>query len=280
MLKRQLSTLHCQLQKAKSNTMFTIKNFDLSDVNTSPHSLEILYGIFQNTLNPDLTEEEFTQYLFGLHPDSFDISFIYREDELAGFATAAAYPRKVDGKKVVILRSAFGLLDSHKNGKFPLQSLFFKYILYKLKHLFTPVYVAGFMANPLMYAMICKYTLQCYPRSNRKNPGKILALKNELLKAMQLPGDEKDSFVLKIHFEVKFKPSDIDRINQSQNPDVAYFLSINPRFREQYGVLVLVPVTIPNMAYTIIMYLCRPLKKLFKKQGKKKSVKKWQVAHS
>ena len=70
--------------------MFTIKNFDLSDVNTSPHSLGILYGIFQSTLNPDLTEEEFMQYLFGSHPDSFEMRFINKENALAGYATSAA----------------------------------------------------------------------------------------------------------------------------------------------------------------------------------------------
>lgn len=259
--------------------MFTIKNFDLSDVNTSSHSLDILYGIFQSTLNPDLTESEFMQYLFGSHPDSFEMSFIYKENALAGFATSAAYPRKVNGKKVVILRSAFGLLDDHKNGKFPLHSLFFKYMMYKLKHLFTPVYVAGFMANPLMYAMICKYTLKCYPHRNRQHTDTVLAFKNDLLRSMKLSGDETSPFVLKIHFQVKFKTTDIERINTSQNRDVAHYLSINPYYRDQYGVLVLVPVTIPNMAYTMMMYLRRLVKKMFKKRLKQFSIKKWQVAH-
>lgn len=244
--------------------MFTIKNFDLSDVNTSPHPLQVLYGIFKQTLNPDLTEREFNQYLFGCYPDSFEMSFIYKDDTLAGFATAAAYPQKINGKKVIILRSAFGLLDDYKNGKFPLQSLFFKYVRYKLKHLFTPVYIAGFMANPLMYAMICKYTLKCYPHRNRKCPKQILLFKNELLCSMKLSADEKKPFVLKIHFPVKFKTADVERINNSHNPHVTYYLSINPAYRQQYGVLVLVPVTLPNMAYTVMMYLCRPVKKIMK----------------
>jgi hypothetical protein len=260
--------------------MFTIRNFDLSDVNTSPHSLEILYGIFQSTLNPDLTEAEFNQYLFGCHPDSFEMSFIYKDDSLAGFATSAAYPRKVDGKKVIILRSAFGLLDDYKNGRFPLQSLFFKYVRYKLKHLFTPIYIAGFMANPLMYAMICKYTLKCYPRRNQAHSPQILAFKNDLLNSMKLSGDETTPFVLKIHFQVKFKSGDIGRIDDSQNADVAYYLSINPYYRDQYGVLVLVPVTIPNMAYTLMMYLWRPVRKMLKNLLQTRTKKKWKMAHS
>jgi hypothetical protein len=97
---------------------------------------------------------------------------------------------------------------------------------------------------------------------------------------MKLSGDETTPFVLKIHFQVKFKSSDIDRINNSQNPDVAYYLSINPYYRDQYGVLVLVPVTIPNMAYTMLMYLCRPVKKWFNNFLKAGSGKKWQVAHN
>ena len=245
--------------------MFTLKNYDLSDVNSSPNSLQVLFGIFQSTLNPDLTEREFNQYLFACHPDSFEMSFIYKEEELAGFATAAAYPRKVNGKKVIILRSAFGMLDKFKQGKFPLHSLFYKYMRYKMKHLFTPVYIAGFMANPLMYAMICKYTLQCYP--NRKQPqhnAKIVAFKDDLLASMKLKKKEVHPFVLKIHFQVKFKSSDIERINASANTDVKYFLSINPGYQEQYGVLVLIPVTIPNMAFTLFRYLFKTFMKRIK----------------
>lgn len=242
--------------------MFTLRNFDLSDVNSSPSSLEVLFGIFKTTLNPDLTEREFNQYLFGCHPDSFEMSFIYKEQQLAGFATSAAYPRKVNGKKVVILRSAFGILDEYKNGRFPLHSLFYKYMRYKLTHLFTPVYVAGFMANPLMYAMICKYTLRCYPnRKQVKAPAKLLLFKDDLLTSMRLKRKEVAPFVLKIHFQVKFREKDIKRIEGSQDPDVKYYLSINPGYQEQYGVLVLVPVTLPNMAYTFCRYCWRRIQK-------------------
>jgi hypothetical protein len=245
--------------------MFTLRNYDLSDVNSSPSSLDVLFGIFKSTLNPDLTEREFNQYLFGCHPDSFEMSFIYKDEQLAGFATAGAYPRKVNGKKVVILRSAFGILDEYKNGKFPLHSLFFKYIRYKFTHLFTPVYVAGFMANPLMYAMICKYTLRCYPnRRQLTPPDKLLLFKDDLLSSMRLKRKEVAPFVLKIHFQVKFREKDISRIEQSQDPDVKYYLSLNPRYQEQYGVLVLVPVTLPNICYTVLRYSWRSVQKRFR----------------
>jgi len=246
--------------------MFEFKDFDLSDINTSRDSLNVLYGIFKTTLNPDLTEREFMQYLFGNYPDCFEMSFIYKEDDLAGFCTSAAYPRKLNGKKIIVLRSAFGLLDEYKNGKFPLHGLFYKYMRYKLKHLFTPVYVAGFMANPLMYAMICKYTLTCYPRRNKKVPENMITFKNDLLRSMNLLKKEENPFVLKIHFQVRFKETDIERFEKNDDEDVKYFLKINPNYQLQRGVMVLVPVTIPNMAFTFIWYLFRRTRKFLKRK--------------
>lgn len=257
--------------------MFTLKNYDLSDVNSIGSVSESLYEIFKLTLNPDLTMREFRQYLFGQHPDNLEISFIYSGDHLAGFCTSAAYPRKLQGKKIVILRSAFGLLDTYKNGRFPLHGLFYKYMRYKLKHLFTPVYVAGFMANPLMYAMICKYTLTCYPRRNRPATPNILEFADDLLASMNLSRKKAAPFVLKIHFQVKFKASDIERIEASTDQDVQYFLSINPGYREQMGVMVLVPVTLSNMAYTFIRYLFRKIRKLLKRITAKTRKIKWGV---
>ncbi len=235
--------------------------FGLSDINSEPHSLDRLYEIFKLTLNPDLTTREFNQYIWGIHPESFEISFLYEQSELAGFCTAGAYPLKVNNKKVVVFRSAFGLLDKYKKGKFPLNSLFYKYMRYKLMHPFTAVYVTGFMANPLMYAMICKYTYKCYPRRNRVTTRRIIEFKKDLLNSMRLSKKEINPFVLKIHFQVRFKVTDIERFETSENEDVKYFLSINPQYKEKTGVLVLIPVTASNMAYNFCCYIIRKMKK-------------------
>jgi hypothetical protein len=78
---------------------------------------------------------------------------------------------------------------------------------------------------------------------------------------MKLSKKEVNPFVLKIHFQVKFKSTDISRIESSTDEDVQYFLSINPGYKQQYGVLVLVPVTISNMLYTLLRYQWRLIKK-------------------
>lgn len=241
--------------------MFKLKTYDLSDINTDNALIDMLYNIFKLTLNPALTRLEFNRYFFSQHPDTMEVTFIWKDNNLAGFCTSAAYPRKLNGKKIVILRSAFGLLDEYKNGRFPLHGLFYKYIRYKLRHPFTAVYVAGFMANPLMYAMICKYTLTCYPRRNKPAPPHIIDFKNSLLESMNLLKKEEQPFVLKIHFQVKFKDADLQRFESSMDKDVNYFMSINPGYTNQMGVLVLIPVTFFNMSFTLFRYLTRKIRK-------------------
>ena len=240
--------------------MFRFEHFDLCDINGSPDTLNRLYFILKETVSRDLTLEEFGQYLFGLHPDWLAISFISKEDDLVGFCTAAAYPQRCNGKKVVILRSAFGLREDQKKGNFPLQGLFYKYMRYKLRHLFTPVYVAGFMANPLMYAMICKYTLWCYPRHGQSVPPAICTLKDHLLHTENLKEAE-TPFVLKIQFPVRFSLNDKKRFVESRDKHVQHFLSINPGYQQQQGVLVIVPVTLLNMAFTLARHLYRRVAK-------------------
>ena len=92
----------------------------------------------------------------------------------------------------------------------------------------------------------------------------MTAFKNDLLESMHLDKKEVAPFVVKIHFQVKFKETDIARFEASQDEDVRYFLSINPGYREQMGVLVLVPVTIGNMCYTLMRYLTRGARKAWR----------------
>jgi hypothetical protein len=242
-------------------------HFNLSDINGVNSIMNDLFKLFKMTLNPDLTYREFHQYFFGIHPERLEISFIYKDEELAGFCTSGAYPKKVNGKRVVILRSAFGLLDEYKKGKFPLHGLFYKYMRYKLSHPFTKVYVTGFMANPLMYAMICKYTLNCYPRRNQDVSEEMTSFADDLLESMNLLRKKVSPFVVKIHFQVKFRQKDIERFTASEDEDVRYFLEINPGYNNQEGVLVLVPVTIKNMSYTFIRYLLRGVRKKIQTPG-------------
>jgi hypothetical protein len=235
--------------------MFTFKNYRLSDINSSGHILDLLYQIFKATLNPALTQREFRSYYFSQYPDEMDITLLYRGDTLAGFFSAAFYPRRMNGKKIVICRSAVGLLKGIEKGRFPLGKLFAGFMRYKIARPLTPLYITGFMANPIMYAMICKYTRTVYPRRNHPAPAHILLFKQSLLEAMGLSKKEIAPFVLQIHFQVQFSKEDIARFEASSNEDVQYYLRINPGYLQQTGVMVLLPVTWTNILFTCIRHL-------------------------
>ena len=249
--------------------MFREEQFVISDLNSSDRPLTLLKDIFRRTLKKDISDRAFYQYYFSQHPDQLDVTLLYDGSELVGFCSAAFYPRKIEGEKVIICRSALGLLKSVPKGQFPLHRLFAKYIAYKLRHPFTPVFITGFMANPLMYAMICKYTREVYPKKNVAIPPRIETFKSALMEQMRLSKSEIRPFVMKIHFQVQFTEAEKQSFRENPNPDVQHFLSINPGFDDQYGVLVLLPVSYSNMLYTVCKYAwVRSLRWMRKSKGK------------
>lgn len=78
---------------------------------------------------------------------------------------------------------------------------------------------------------------------------------------MKLKRKEINPFVVKIHFQVKLTDADLKRIQQSKNLHVQYYLAINPGFTDQYGVVVLVPVTFINIVYTLLKFLFKVVRK-------------------
>ncbi len=242
--------------------MFRFKNFTLSDVNASDTPMQLLYEIFRKTLNPLLSWREFRQYYFSQHPAEMDFTLLYNQGEPVGFFSAAFYPRTMNGKKVMICRSALGLLKSGQSSRFPLGKLFSTFMRFKVQHPLTPLYITGFMANPIMYAMICKYTLTVYPRRDKAVPDAILQFKKELLEGMGLEKKETSPFVLKIHFQVQFSAAEISRFENSTNPDAKYYRQINPDYCHQTGVLVILPVHYLNILYTCFRYGLKRVRKL------------------
>ena len=68
--------------------------------------------------------------------------------------------------------------------------------------------------------------------------------------------------MLKIHFHVQMPETLLQRIYASNNPDVLYYLSINPDFQDQIGVMTIIPVGWSNiMANIWKAMIIRPLKK-------------------
>ena len=231
--------------------MFTFTDIALTDFSNTNIYYKELYSLFKTTLNPDLSEREFYFYYCYDKPEHVHITFVKYNNDYAGFLSVSEYKKILAGKEHIICRVAVGLLNEFRGGNFPVSRLCGKIMQYKLKHPFCNMYLTAYLANPLMYAMICKYTHQVYPRVNRKVSNKINALRLAVLKNAGMLKKEIEPFVTKIHFRVCLGLEDKMRIERSKNENVHYYLKKNPDYENQIGLMVILPVSWLNITATL-----------------------------
>ena len=242
----------------------TLKNCSITTCETSSKKFMHLYSIFTATLHPGMSFRKFRAFYYSKSLDYIDVTFMYRAGKQIGFCAAAFYRTTMDGRPVVIGRAATGMLPDERGGRLPVRSLYAKYMCYKLRHPLARILLTVYVANPLMYAMICKYTGIVYPRLAVDVNGKITRLKDNILQHGNLKEKELSPFVVKVHFKVQLGEDIIKRSLESNDIFVRYYLSINPHFQQQCGVLTIVPVTWEN-----VLRSCARLAKAWFAKGKR-----------
>ena len=221
-----------------------------------------LYWIFKETLYPAMTYEKFVKFYTGSKPHYMQITFLTEAGEDIGFFTCAYSHMQLMDRRSTVCRVAIGILKEHHGGKMPFGALCRRIISYKFRHPFTPVYMVAYLANPLVYATIAKYTAEHWPARNKATPQVICDLKENILRESKMQNIEVRDFVLKIHFPVSLSEALIKRIFGSKNPDVKFYLERNPEFTKQMGLMTIVPVRWFNVFANIHKAMvARPLKK-------------------
>jgi hypothetical protein len=216
-----------------------------------------LYEIFRATLKPDMRFREFRAYYYSERLEYIDVTFVLMGGLVIGFCAAAFYRSAVSGRRGTIGRAATGILAEYRGKAMPKWRLYTKYMRYWFRYPFRDLILTAYVANPLIYAMICKYTGILYPRRAVPVPEDILLVRDELMgsRGSRRPGDE--GFVMPIHFSVSLGEQDCERIYTSKDGSVRYYLRINPRFRQQHGVLVIIPVNALNILWSSLRFLVR-----------------------
>ena len=227
----------------------------ITDCSGENPDFRCLFHIFRSTLKPDISFREFTAYYYSARLEYIDLTLILLDRKTIGFCSAAFYSTLIDGKKTIIGRAATGILEEYRGHTLPKWKLYMKYIRYWTGHPFRNILLSAYVANPLIYAMICKYTGIAWPRVSAEPPASLVALKDELLRSQHLHRKEGPAFVVQIHFCVVIGDKELERIYNSNDPHIAYFLKINPKFRQQHGVVVIIPVNGKNIILSSMRFL-------------------------
>ena len=223
-------------------TAFDHRTIMITDCSEANPDFRALYVIFRETLKPEMQFREFRAYFCSGRLEYIDVTFILDEGKTIGFCSAAFYKALIGKRRYTIGRAAIGILEGYRGRTLPKWKLYSKYIAYWRAHPLRRIILSAYVANPLIYAMICKYTAIAYPRQRGRIPGRVVGLKDTLLRRQQLQAQGAHPFVVEIHFCVAMDGTELERIFTSRDKNVLYFLKINPVFRRRHGVLVLIPV--------------------------------------
>ncbi len=208
-----------------------------------------LYYIFRSTLRPDMAFREFTLYYYSKKLEYIDVTFLYHENLVAGFCAAAFYSFNSTGQLRTIGRSATGFLEDYQGKALPKWVLYYKYIRYKQSHPFKQLILTAYVANPLVYSMICKYTGIVYPRHTVQADEKIVKMKEQVLSSSGLSKRESTPFAVKIHFDVQKGEKLLQRIKDSSDKHVQFFIE-QTHLQPQITLLVIIPVSWLNITLT------------------------------
>ncbi len=245
--------------------MFRLKHYRLTDFSEPNATLQKLYEIFEQTLNKGMTYREFRFFFFRHKPHFMDITFMDRDDRTVGVIVTTFYRHELEGTSYTICRGAAGIGDGQPKGSLPSWLLCWKYIRYRLLHPSEKMYITGYMASPLLYSMICKYTHLAYPKAGVRIPDSIHTLRDNLMKLYGMQKRVVAPFVVQLPFKVTSRPQDQQRIRESRDRDIVFYLKLNPHYKDGVGVLTIVPVTWYNITVTTLLALVwKPLVRKFR----------------
>lgn len=238
------------------------EHYTITDFQKPDPLLRRLFLILKATLCPEMSYFKFLKFYLNSKPHCIQLTFLQEQGNDIGFFTCTYSYTKLADQKSTICRVAIGILSQFQGGAMPFGLLCRRIIYYRMQNPFQPIYMVAYLANPIVYATIAKYTAAYWPCRLKETPAFINELKDSILVAGQMENLEVRPFVLRIHFAVHLSDVLIKRIHDSNNPDIKYYLGINPGFLNQMGVMTIVPVRWYNIIANIWKaMIVRPLKK-------------------
>jgi hypothetical protein len=227
------------------------KNVIIANLSKSNADYLRLYSIFRGTVSPGISFKDFHAYYFQKDLDYISVCFCFRGNEIIGFCSAAFYKTTINNKKVCIGRSATGFITTAQGNAMPKWILFSKFLDYKLKHLPTRLIFTAFIVNPIMYAMVCKYTALVWPRINIKTPEDIVQIQKSIAGI-----NTSETLVPYIHvsFEVYINKTIRERVESSKSKHIKHYLCLNPAYTENNGLIVIIPFTVLNIIASSMLF--------------------------
>ena len=211
-----------------------------------------LYAVHKRVFT-GVSEDRFTTDVIEPPAEKTIIRLYFGElDQLAGYCAVHTYKRRARGQNVLVLRAEAGLRPEYRGRGSTYWFGMVRAIFEKLRHPFVPVYFLDTLVHSSSYHLFCKYFPVVYPHPDGRRVPDLRETALELIESYSDPAvSEADPFVRDVGWITIESPQE-KSLSKSQNyPDVRFFKERNPGYRLGHGLLVVVPITLSNLAAAI-----------------------------
>jgi len=221
---------------------------------------KIVYG----NLSPKIYKTTF----LDPHADRSYITVCRNEmDEMVAFFSLHTYHLKIDEKKHIIFRSQTGVQNEYRRKTATIFFQILLFVYYKIMFPFTPIHGFFVILNPGLFAKLSHVLHYIYPSPDHEIPPKELELLKGVMQNFKLvPQNSSFPYLAEIGHNTNSKIKEDKNWQQSDNNSIQYYLKINPKYKQDTGIVTLIPFNWKNIilsSWTVVAYMAKRTLKQF-----------------
>jgi hypothetical protein len=175
-------------------------------------------------------------------------------DRVVGFVCALRQDVRLDGRLVTVFRAVAAIVPEHRHGNRTALFGLREAARLRLRHPWRPAYLLTPIVHPSSYTALARFSRRLYPSPRRPHDPRLDRLVVALADLVDPFGRADGPLLRERRISVRDAPV-------LDTPYSRFYLTVNPRFADGYGLLVLVPLAITDLlsfAARRTMTLLRP----------------------
>lgn len=196
-----------------------------------------------------VSRDDFQRHVIAPPADRTLIRLYAAEGRIVGYCALHWFRRHPGGRGVTVLRAEAGLMPAYRGRGRTYGFGMIHALAERLRHPFTPLYYLGTLVHSSSYHLFCKYFPRVYPHPALGMPEEVRALALTLVDSFPDPAvDPADPLVRDVRWITIESPQETALNGRDDLGDVRFFRQRNPGYVRGDGLVVLVPLSIANIA--------------------------------
>lgn len=171
--------------------------------------------------------------------------------ELVGYCAAHLFDRVLQGHRCGVFRVEAGILGPYRGRHSTFLFGIRQALLYRLRHPFKRLFLFCTPVHPSSYCLLAGRFDEVYPAPDRPIPPRVEALMQALAESFdERPEASGDAGLCQAGWITRDSEQERRRWEQSEAPEVRFYLTRNPGYPRGVGLITLVPLSWHNLLRT------------------------------